>query len=136
MIYEGIGAQVIPALINRALHCNGEPLVVWGSGEQYRDFVYVTDVVNGLWAARERGMGKGLIQLSTGVPTTVRVCAEMIVALARETLGLTKDHCQLIFNTTAMEGDRGRVGDNSKALAELGWEPQINFNEGLLRTFM
>lgn len=137
MVYEGSGAQVIPALIYNALKCTKtQQFSVWGSGDQYRDFVFIDDVVDGLLAALERGRGKGLIQLSTGKAVTIRELASMVLILARETLGLTPNECQLKFDTTAMEGDRGRVGDNSKALHELGWSPRVNFTEGLVRTFL
>ena len=65
MVYDGIGAQVIPALIHKALQCRTQgALVVWGTGEQYRDFVFVDDVVDGLLAARTRGLGR----FATAIP--------------------------------------------------------------------
>ena len=48
----GEGAQAIPALIRKAINTqNGQTYSVFGSGRQYRDFVYIDDVVDALMRA-------------------------------------------------------------------------------------
>ena len=55
-------ALVVPALIGRAL--SGEnPFVVWGDGSAVRDFLYVSDAVDGIQLAFEKGIGKGAFNL-------------------------------------------------------------------------
>jgi nucleoside-diphosphate-sugar epimerase len=63
----GIRSQVIPALIKKVLFSSfSNTLHVWGSGKQYRDFVYVDDIVNAIFASN------GEIHLSVGFPFLVQ----------------------------------------------------------------
>ena len=46
----GSGSQALPALIRKAIHHPAEPFTIWGSGLQYRDFLYLDDAVSGILA--------------------------------------------------------------------------------------
>ena len=62
--------NVIPLFIRRILA--GEELVVYGDGTQTRDFVFVTDLANGLVRAAETpGIGGEVFQLASGVETSL-----------------------------------------------------------------
>jgi GDP-L-fucose synthase len=64
-------ALVVPALIGRAL--SGEnPFVVWGDGSAVRDFLYVSDAVDGMLLAFEKGIGLGAFNLGSGHGTSIR----------------------------------------------------------------
>jgi nucleoside-diphosphate-sugar epimerase len=64
-------SQVIPSLIRKAIRYPEEDFVVWGSGKQARDFVFVGDVIDALLRLPLRGLGQGAIQIGTAKETTV-----------------------------------------------------------------
>jgi UDP-glucose 4-epimerase len=105
----------------------GEQTLVFGDGEQSRDFVYVGDVVAALLAGAEAG-GGGTFNIGTGVETTVndlhRLCAQ--------TVGVDSEPRHL----AARAGDARRsVLDSTRAERELGWRPQTPLAEGLRLTW-
>lgn len=132
MVY-GQGSQVIPSLIRKSIQCpDQEPYEVWGSGQQYRDFIYVDDVVAGIHAALEKGWNQGVIQLGTGIPTSVKDLADIIMSIASR----VKPVCSISFQSNSMEGDKGRVAVIEKAKSILGWSPQMSLQKGLENTFL
>jgi nucleoside-diphosphate-sugar epimerase len=136
MIYGNVGSQIIPSLIRKALLCpHVENFTVWGSGNQYRDFIHVSDVVKGIWATLQNGgMNKGTIQLSTGVPSSIKDTAEIILAISERVLG--KPACNMVVQDHMREGDKGRVGVTDKAKQLINWSPQEDFVEGIANTFV
>lgn len=121
-------SQALPALIRKAVRYPEEEFVVWGSGRQYRDFVYVDDVVEALLRVHERGMGQGVIQIGSERAITLHEAASVIV----ETSG--KD-IPLSFDTSRPEGDPGRVAVCDRARQVLGWQPEVSFELGIKRTY-
>lgn len=75
-------SQVLPSLVRKAINYPKEKFIVWGNGEQYRDFVFVDDVVEALLLLAEKGMGKGLIQFGSEKATTIKECAETVVNIS------------------------------------------------------
>ena len=59
-------SQALPSLIRKAILSPTEPFSVWGSGEQYRDFVFIDDVVRALLLVAQKGMNHGIVQVSAG----------------------------------------------------------------------
>ena len=105
----------------------GEETLVFGDGEQSRDFVYVGDVVTAVLAAAE-AEGGGTFNIGTGIETTVnelrRLCAQ--------TVGVDAEPRHL----AARAGDARRsVLDVTRAERELGWRAQTPLAEGLRLTW-
>jgi UDP-glucose 4-epimerase len=103
----------------------GEETLVFGDGEQSRDYVYVGDVVDAVLASVGRG---GVYNIGTGVETTVnelhRLCAEIA---GRE---------QEPRHVDPRAGDARRsVLDASRAERELGWRARTPLDEGLRLTW-
>ena len=121
-------SQVLPSLVRKAIRYPDEPFIVWGSGDQYRDFIYVDDVVEALQAVLERGMGCGLIQVGSEQPTTIREAAELVVKISGKSIDVQWD-------TSKPEGDRGRIADCSRAREILDWRPRVDLETGLRRTY-
>jgi nucleoside-diphosphate-sugar epimerase len=69
-----------PAIVDRAT-AHQDPLLVWGSGRQVRDFVHVDDIVTLALAAVGKNLD-GPINIGTGVPTTMIQLARMVAAAA------------------------------------------------------
>ena len=126
--YEGDGAQVLPSLIRKAAKYPKEQFIVWGSGNQYRDFVYIDDIVNALILAGQHGMNKGLIQIGSEKATTVREAAELIVRISGKLIDFGYDESK-------PEGDHGRIAICDRAREILDWKPTIDFYEGLTLTY-
>jgi GDP-D-mannose 3',5'-epimerase len=121
-------SQVIPSLIRKAIRYPLEDFVVWGSGQQSRDFVYVGDVIDAILRMPLKGLGKGTIQIGTAKETSVAELAEMIVRISDKKI-------PIVFDTTKPEGDLGRSGNYNKAKQLLGWEVFTPIEEGLVKTY-
>ncbi|MGZ5829218.1 MAG: NAD-dependent epimerase/dehydratase family protein [Xanthobacteraceae bacterium] len=72
---------VIPRFIRQALA--GEPIVIYGDGEQTRDFVYVADVVDTALAAADRLQGCNIVNACSGRETSVKTLASKIIELTK-----------------------------------------------------
>lgn len=123
-------AHVIPALVRKFVEAveDGAPeVVVWGSGRPARDFIYVEDVARGLLLAAEHYRDPALVNLSSGVDTTVREVVDTLVEL-------TEFAGRVIWDTSKPDGQLRRVFDISRARRDLGFQPQVNLREGLRRT--
>ncbi len=126
--FEGDGAQALPLLVRKAIRFPEEPFIVWGSGNQYRDFVYINDVVEALMLVAQRGMNKGLIQIGSERATTIRQAAELIVQISGKPIDIT-------YDTSKPEGDRGRIAVCDRARDILGWKVTVDLDEGLEQTY-
>jgi nucleoside-diphosphate-sugar epimerase len=122
----GHGTHVIPSLIGKALFEEG-PVVVWGSGEQARDFVYVTDAVRVMLQVTELFACGKPVNLGSMQSTTIRT----LIGLILEYTGIRKE---VIFDTGKPEGSRNKCLDNSMLRDLLGFQPEIGIAEGLKRT--
>jgi len=104
----------------------GRHPVIYGSGEQERDFVYVGDVARANVLALERGDG-GLYNLGSGVGTSVN----QIFAALKQATGYQEP----ALHGPARLGEVFRIYlDASKARCDLGWEPTVPLQEGIERT--
>jgi UDP-glucose 4-epimerase len=104
---------VITIFITRLL--NGEPPVILGDGLQRRDFVHVDDIAAGTVAALDGP--PGTYNLGTGVGTTVRELAELLVDAI--------DPGATVSNAPAREGElKNSVADITRAASKLGYEPR------------
>jgi UDP-glucose 4-epimerase len=103
----------------------GQP-VINGSGEQERDFVYVSDVARANVLALERGDG-GVYNIGSGVGTSVNRIFELLA-------GLT-GYDRPAVHGPPKPGEVFKVYlDARRAREELGWVPQVTLEEGLART--
>jgi UDP-glucose 4-epimerase len=111
----------------------GEPITIFGDGEQERDYVYIGDVVEANWLASvaEPRSGPGIDarawNIGTGRGTSVNQLADRLMRISgRE-----------VERRPAPERSgelRRSVLDCSRAAAELGWRARTDLDEGLART--
>jgi nucleoside-diphosphate-sugar epimerase len=118
--------HAVVAMIARAF-LRQDPFVVWGTGEQIRNWTYVSDIVEGTIRAAERIEDGTAVNLGTMERTSVIQCAQMIL----ERTGL---EAKIERDLSKPTGPYNRVCDNSLAKKLLGWEPEVPFSEGLDRT--
>lgn len=118
--------NVTPTFVYRAL--NGLPLQLDNGGVASRDFVYAEDVAHGLVACAERGAPGDVYNLASGVETTIRRLAELVVELSGSSSSLE------IAPPRPWDHSILRFGSPEKARRELGFQARTTLEEGLRRT--
>ncbi|MCA9509610.1 MAG: NAD-dependent epimerase/dehydratase family protein, partial [Myxococcales bacterium] len=103
-----------------------EPVVVFGDGDQTRDFIYVEDIARCILAAAAAPCGP-VLQVGTGVETTVR---ELVAAIEKA----TGERLAVESAPPRMGDVRASVSDVRLAEEQLGWRPRVAFEEGIART--
>lgn len=124
-VYRDATAQVIPSLINKALHAPHRQLSVWGDGKQGRAFVHVSDVVEAVRSALAYDGHEQAIMIGPDHCTTIGDVARLIQRHPRIKID------EIIFDPSKPTGDVGRFADASLAKRELGWTPKVSFQDGL-----
>ena len=116
-------AGVIIEFIKRV--SRGEPPIIFGDGEQTRDFIHVSDVVEAIMMAITNEKTRDVFNIGSGKPVTINQLAKLILKLmGREDLKP--------IHTTPRPGDiRHSVADITKAREVLGFKPRIGLEEGL-----
>jgi nucleoside-diphosphate-sugar epimerase len=118
--------NVTPTFVYRAL--KGLPLELDNGGLASRDFIYVGDVVQGLFACAERGEPGGVYNLASGQETVIRDLAQRIVELSGSTSPLE------IRPARDWDHSGRRFGSPEKAVRDLGFRAETPLDEGLRRT--
>lgn len=107
---------------------NDSPLEIWGDGDAVRDFVYVEDVAEAIALAIGNPADNGTYNVGSGQGHTLNE----VLTLAKRVIGMEISTQHI----PAREGDvREVVLDISRIRAALGWQPWINLEEGLRRTW-
>lgn len=119
--------HAIIALIRRAVE-KEDPYIIWGSGQQDRDFTYVDDIVSGTLAACEYITDCETINLGTSKRYKLIEIAEMIFDL------VNWRPKKIIFDKNKPEGVKTRALDIKKAKRLLNWQPKFSIEEGLRKT--
>ena len=120
--------HAIIALIRKAVE-RQDPYIVWGTGEQDRDFTYVSDIVEGTLLATEKITDGTAVNLGTSKRYKMKDVAKMVL----EVSGHKPNH--ISFDTSKPEGVRTRALDITRAKRLLGWEPRVDLKEGLRLTY-
>jgi UDP-glucose 4-epimerase len=120
-------SNVIPLFIRRLLA--GEELVVYGDGTQTRDFVFVTDLADGLVRSAEaEDVGGEIFQLASGIETSVNSLVSLLAEVTgREPLVRREPPRpgEILRNYSLVE----------KAQKRLGYEAEVSLTDGLHRTY-
>ena len=102
----------------------GTPIVIYGDGEQTRDFTYVADAVAATIAAGERGVPGRAYNIGGGSRVTVNHVLQIVERLAGRPLTVTRESPQ--------KGDmRDTYADTALARADLGFAPAVTLEQGL-----
>lgn len=118
--------RVVSNFIVQALR--GEPITIFGDGQQTRSFCYVDDLVEGFLRTMETDRSvTGPINLGNPGEFTIR-------ELAEKTITLTGSRSELTRMPLPADDPKQRQPDISKAKTLLGWEPTVALDEGLERT--
>lgn len=105
-----------------------QPLTIYGKGTQTRSFCYVDDLINGLVLVMEKPQVKGeVFNLGNDEEYSIKQLAEIV-------LKLTGAKTDVAFTSLPKDDPTKRKPDLTKAKKILGYRPQINLQEGLVKT--
>lgn len=116
----------IPVMIRKFIEAEKE-VSVFGSGNQKRSFMYVQDAVDALLLIAEKGLAGEAYNVDSQNERSVKEVVELIESYFKD------KHLKIYFDRTKPEGSKRRMLDSSK-LKKLGWQPKVDFEEGLKRT--
>jgi nucleoside-diphosphate-sugar epimerase len=123
---RGVENHAVMAMIARAL-IGQDPFVVWGTGEQVRNWTHVSDIVRGTILAAERIEDGTAVNLGTMERTRV-------IDAVHEVLRYTGHKAKIELHPEMPTGPYNRVADHSLARELLDWQPEVAFIDGLHRT--
>ncbi len=116
--------RVVPAFIGQAL--TGVPLTIFGDGQQTRSFCYVSDLIDGIYK---------LSQSDFHEPVNIGNPREMTIKqFGEEIIRITGTQSQLEFKPLPEDDPKVRQPDITRARTILGWEPKVDFDEGIRKT--
>ncbi len=128
--YSLNNSHVIPGLIHKYYNAkkNNEPqVVVWGTGNPTRDFIYVRDATDCIAKAFEDYNGEQLINISTGVRTPIK---ELVNTIAKH----TKYQGKIVWDTTKPDGQMEKIFDVTRMKEILKFTPKTTLDEGIKKT--
>lgn len=128
--FDDGSSHVIPALIKKCVNAveRGErEIVVWGSGNASREFLYVADAARAIELATRNYDKPEPVNIGSGMEITIRD----LVQLVTELTGFTGS---IRWDGSKPDGQSRRCLDVSRAEHELGFRASTNFQDGLKRT--
>ncbi len=123
-------APVIPALVRRFVEAaqHGLPQVApWGTGKATRDFIYAGDAAEAFLRAAEVYDRSEVVNVSSGVDTSIRQVVELLVEL-------TGYRGAVVWDTSRPDGQSARRFAVSKAQRDLSWLARTDLKTGLQQT--
>jgi len=113
--------RVVPAFIGQAL--NGQPLTVFGDGSQTRSFCYASDLIDGIFKLAMSDFHEP-VNLGNPREMTIKQFAEEIIRITETKSGIE-------YKPLPIDDPRVRQPDITRAKEVLGWEPRVDFEEGI-----
>jgi dTDP-glucose 4,6-dehydratase len=116
--------RVVPAFIGQAL--SGQPLTVFGDGQQTRSFCYVSDLIDGIFK---------LALSDFHEPVNIGNPREMTIKqFGEEIIRITGAQSKMEYKPLPVDDPKVRQPDITRAKKVLGWGPKVDFEEGITKT--
>ena len=116
--------RAVPAFMSQALR--NEDVTVFGDGTQTRSFCYVTDLVDGVLR---------LMESDTHDPVNIGNPHEVTIEqIARTIISLVGSTSRIVYRPLPQDDPKQRQPDITRARTLLGWQPQVDLEEGLAKT--
>ena len=116
--------RVVPAFVGQALR--GEPLTVFGEGQQTRSFCFYSDLIDGIYRLSQSDFHE---PVNIGNPTEFT-----IVDFAKLIIKLTGSKSKITHEPLPLDDPKQRRPDIARARELLGWEPKVDLETGLRQT--
>ncbi len=119
-------SHVLPALIRKfhdAKIGHKKEVVLWGTGNVYREFLYVDDMADACVYLMEHYDNSEIINIGTGVDLKIKELAQII----KKIVGFKG---KIVWDSTKPDGTPKKLLDVSKLLS-LGWKPQMELEKGI-----
>tara|TARA_B110000858_G_scaffold140901_1_gene159935 strand:- start:1942 stop:2391 length:450 start_codon:yes stop_codon:yes gene_type:complete len=129
--YNLRNSHVLPALIKKihdAKENEKKEIIIWGSGEPKREFLYVDDLADACIHLMKINYTGEIINIGTGKDLT-------ITDLAKKIISIVGVKVKLKYDNNYPDGTPRKVLDVSKILG-LGWKPKITLEEGIRLTYL
>lgn len=117
--------RVVSNFIVQALR--GEPLTIYGHGEQTRSFCYVADLIDGVVRMMDQQACIGPINLGNPQEISIMELADLV-------LKLTGSRSKIVSHPMPQDDPIQRKPDIGLAREKLGWEPRVSLEDGLKET--
>ena len=117
--------RAVPTFITQTLR--GEPLTVFGDGQQTRSLCYVDDLVEGLLRLLSSDYTEGPVNIGNQAEMTILEIAQRIQRIAGVSPGI-------VHKPMPIDDPKVRQPDTTIARRELDWEAQVDIDDGLART--
>jgi GDP-L-fucose synthase len=124
--YDLANCHVLPALIRKAHEAKmrgDSELVVWGSGNVMREFLYVDDMADACVFLMEQGINAGMYNIGSGTDVTIR-------ELAQTVMDIVDFKGKIVFDATKPDGTPRKLLDVSR-LRQFGWQAKTSLREGI-----
>lgn len=125
--FDPAASHVIPALIRKAVD-RVDPYVVWGTGNEVRDFLHVSDLARGCLLMLEKAADGAPVNIGYGRATTVREIVQAVLTAA------DYSDASVVFDSTKPASNPFRMVDTGKARRLLGFAPSVSLEDGLRDT--
>jgi dTDP-glucose 4,6-dehydratase len=116
--------RAVPAFMSQVLR--NQDVTVFGDGSQTRSFTYITDLVDGIIKLMLSSENDP-INIGNPVEMTIKQIAETIITM-------TGSSSKIVYRPLPTDDPKQRRPDITRARTLLGWEPQVQLEEGLVNT--
>ena len=120
-------AHVIPSLIHKSFSLDGEKLIVAGDGSAIRDFIFIDDLVDGIFSVLEKGKTNYPYNLGSGIGSSIKEVVNSIIECSKKKINVSWD-------SSLPSGDKKRVLDISRAKNELNFFTNHTLKDGIQKT--
>ena len=125
--FNNLESKVIAALIRRAIE-GEDPFTVWGDGLDVKDFLYISDFIEGMLLAFENAVDFDPINVASGKPVTIREAIKVILDVVGHS------SASIVYDETKPTMIPKRMIDISKIMELTGWRPKTDLVGGISAT--
>jgi len=128
--FDLLNSHVLPAILRKtheAKVSKANSVVIWGTGNVMREFLYVDDMASACLFVMKKIGHKNMLNIGTGHEVTIKQAAELVC----EVVGFDGE---IVFDATKPDGTLRKLVDTKK-LNSLGWSAAVDLKTGLKRTY-
>lgn len=123
-------SHFLPALIRKfheGKENNAETVTVWGTGQVYRELLFVDDLARACVFVMQNYSGAEFLNVGYGEDYKIAEIAEMV----KEIVGFEG---RIVFDTTKPNGMYRKIMDSGR-IRGLGWKPEVSLSDGIKKTY-